>query len=99
MEKLFQTPQEDILSSTCHYVDYRSTSQLNSGGPVEFFIPAAQGELIDLQKTRLFLKLQITKGDGTSLENVEKVGPINLLLHSMFQQVELFLQQQKSSRW
>ena len=43
MEKLFQTPQEDILSSTCHYVDYRSTSPLNSGGPVEFFIPAAQG--------------------------------------------------------
>ena len=37
------------------------------------------------------MKAKITKANGTALEPNEQVGPVNLFLHSLFSQVDVFL--------
>ena len=39
----------------------------------------------------LYLQAKITKQDGTNLDANDPVGPVNLLLHSLFSQVDISL--------
>ena len=48
---------------------------------------------MDLAETLLHLKVKIQKGDGTDIGDDENVGPSNLFLHSLFSQVDMFLNQ------
>ena len=95
MKQLFRPPVKYILSAPHHYVEYRSTSLLNSGGSLEFSIPPSPGQLIDFKNTRLYVKVKIIKEDGTHIGIDDLVGPINIPLHSMFKEIELYLNPQK----
>jgi hypothetical protein len=44
------------------------------------------GVYVDLQKTKLYVKCKIQHGDGSPLSADESVGPVNLLLQSLFSQ-------------
>ena len=50
-------------------------------------------EYIDLAKTKLYVRAKVVKQDGTKLTAAEsaKVTPINNWLHSMFSQLDVFL--------
>ena len=39
----------------------------------------------------LYVQTKITKQDGTNLDANDPVGPVNLLLHSLFSQVDISL--------
>lgn len=48
---------------------------------------------MDLKKTFLSLRIRIVHGDtGASLKTTEFVGPVNLIAHSIFEQVDVTLQ-------
>ena len=74
-------------------------SSPESGGPLEFHITASGDDYLDLSQCYLFLKCRMLKGDGTLVETTQgnpetagaqaKVGPVNLLFHSLFRQVDL----------
>ena len=53
-------------------------------------IPGSGTDYINLRKSRLEVKCNITKPDGSSAGS-NLVGPINLTLHSLFQQVEVIV--------
>ena len=44
-----------------------------------------------MAKTQLFVKTKITKANGTALDPNTQVGPVNLILHSLFSQVDVSL--------
>lgn len=67
---------------------YRPVSALTDTSPIEFIIPASNEEYLDLSHTTLHLLVRI----NTSAEN-QNVGPVNNFLHSMFSQVDVFLNQ------
>ena len=60
--------------------------------PIDFAIPSASEHYIDLMHTMLYVKALIQPNDETAAENL-KVAPVNDLLHSMFNQIDVFLNQ------
>ena len=91
---LFEKPCNDIAYQKIQHVDYRPTSLLSSGGPLTFTIPPTGSQYVNLKKTYLQLKVKLINADGSNVENGKLVAPINLVLHSLFSQVDVQLQQQ-----
>ena len=74
-------------------------SSPDSGRPLEFHIPANGDDYLDLSQCYMYLKCHVLRGEGTPIETTKgdpetpgsqaKVGPVNLLFHSLFRQVDL----------
>ena len=56
--------------------------------PLEFHMQTSPDEYIDLGRTKLQLTLQIPKRSGAALTEDAKVTTANLLLHTLFSQVD-----------
>ena len=46
---------------------------------------------MDFANTKLFVKAKITRGNGDDITDADHVGGVNLFLHSLFQQVDVSL--------
>lgn len=86
-------PTEAGVEQT-EWIDIRPTASPIHGGAVEFNISGTGTNYIDLQRTRLYVRLRLLHEDGSILNEKEKVALINLPLHSMWNQVDISLQQQ-----
>lgn len=77
-------------------------SSIESGGPIEFELSASGDDYLDLSQCYLSLKCRVMNPNGNRLQtevtsnddvvsdgSQVSVGPVNLLLHSMFRQVDL----------
>ena len=47
--------------------------------------------MLGLLKSRLYVKLQVVKSDGTNLGPNEKVGIVSLPFQTMFSQVDVYM--------
>lgn len=66
-------------------------ASLNNEGPIKFSISGDSNNYLDLSSSYLLLKVKITKADSTDLDAQGDAAPINLLGHTLFQQVEIML--------
>ena len=66
-------------------------ASLDSGGPIEFLIPGSGDDYLDLANTMLHVLVKVTRADGGDLDLVDSVGPANNWLHSLFSQVDVYL--------
>ena len=71
-----------------------------SGGHLEFLIPASGDDYLDLSHCYLYLKCPVLKDDGTAIESLKanntcgedaSLAPVNLLFHSLFRQLDLVM--------
>lgn len=88
---LFTLPPTQTSIEKGQYVEYHPISNIADGGPIEFFVPGSSEEYIDPSHTQLYVKAKVIKGDGTDLEDADVVGPCNLLLQTLFSQVDVTL--------
>jgi hypothetical protein len=58
-------------------------------GPYEFVVSGAGEDYINVANTHLFVEAQITKADGSALDVDSDVGPVNLWMHSLFNDVSV----------
>lgn len=72
-------------------ITHRPVSSLESGGPIEFNIAASPDLYLDMGRSKLYLKVKIIKATGANIAEADQVVPVNLLLHSLFQQVDVKL--------
>ena len=75
----------DIVNPDSGYVKNNSIS---------FKLPSTNSHYFDLSETQLFMQVKITKtnnGDETGFTATEIVAPVNNLLHSMFSQIKILL--------
>ena len=72
-------------------MDYHPVSTLTDNGPIEFNIPGSGEDYIDLTNTFLHLGVKITAADGANIADAAAIGPVNLLMHSLFSQVDVAL--------
>ncbi|MCP6259042.1 hypothetical protein NL429_29320, partial [Klebsiella pneumoniae] len=71
---------------------YSPIATLSDSGPVEFLITNADKDTyLDLANTFLHVRATVVKGDGGALEEADNVAPVNLWLHSLWQQVDVSL--------
>ena len=71
--------------------EYTPLSALQHGAPIEFAVAGTENLYIDLNQSYIYIKCTITKADGTATAAADKVGPVNLTLHSLFSNMDLEL--------
>lgn len=81
--------QLDIIGNI--QTDYHPTTSLTSGGPIEFYIPGAVGEYVDLSDMQLFVRVKILQGNGKDLTATDDVALINQPISSLFQDAYLMV--------
>lgn len=94
---LFQNPEVHVGSQKTEWLIYRPINQLTEGAAIEFNVPGTSTSYIDLANTLLHVNFNIVKANGEVLEVNEKVGVTNNILHSMFSQIDLHIQQHPTS--
>lgn len=90
---LFTLPPTQTSIEHGDWVQYKPLASLTDDSPIEFVVPGHGDEYIDLSHTILNMQVKIVKSDGTKLEDDVKVGPVNNWLHSLFSQVDVYLNQ------
>ena len=73
------------------WIEHQPMTSLDSGGPIEFVVPGTGDAYIDLANTYLFVRAKIIRGAGTNLADDTPVAPVNNWLHSLFSQVDVYL--------
>ncbi|GBM20215.1 hypothetical protein AVEN_216639-1 [Araneus ventricosus] len=87
---LFLTPPTQTAIEKGQWLEYHPIANIRDGNPIEFSISGSGEDCIDLSATQLHVKVKILK-DNSNLGETEKVVPVNLLLHSLFSQVDVSL--------
>ena len=81
--------QNDILGGQFH--EYKPLNAVTADGPLEFTVSGTPDSYLDLAQTQLYVRAKITLQDGTDLPDGAPCGPANLFLHSLFNQVDVHL--------
>ena len=86
--ELFTSPPINISMDSGAYVVHRPITAVTDDSPLEFQVTASPEDYVDLGRTKLQIKVKITNVDGTNLANDAKISTCNLLMHSLFSQVD-----------
>jgi hypothetical protein len=74
------------------YIEYSPLAALQHLTPIEFVVPGTTKRYLDLNQSYIYVKCKIVKADGvTPIVAADKVGPINLTLHSLFSNIDVEL--------
>lgn len=92
---IFQTLPTQISIKSSRYVNIPPISPIVDGGSITFLCPRSN-LYTDLSRSFLLLKCRIVNENGTVVpekngDDKIKVGPVNLLVHSLFKQMDLSL--------
>ncbi|XP_028394387.1 uncharacterized protein F54H12.2-like [Dendronephthya gigantea] len=71
--------------------DIDPVTSITASDTIEFLCAANSGVYIDLANSYLHIKAKITMPDGANVAQDVQVGPVNLWMHALFSQVEVFL--------
>ncbi|KAK3106937.1 hypothetical protein FSP39_003351 [Pinctada imbricata] len=94
---LFDMPPTQTAVENIYYQDVRPVSQISDNSPIEFELSPQNGmDYIDLKRTRIYVRLKVMKGDKL-LEDVDNIGPVNLLLQSLFASIDVSVQNRPMS--
>lgn len=87
---LFSLPPTQTAIESTRWVHYKPVSSLNDESPIEFCVNSQNEDYIDLAHTMLKVTCKIVPYEETKSK---AVGPVNYFLHSMFNQVDVYLNQ------
>ena len=86
-----KTPSDTSLKSK-EWIKYKPTNQINDTSAINFSITAQSSAYVDLKSSVLNVKLRLTNGDGTPMNEAIVAGLVNTPLHSIFRQVDVTFQ-------
>lgn len=90
---LFALPSTQTSIENGTWIHYKPISSLADDGPIEFQVPGAGDDYIDLSHTLIHIKAKILNQDSTKLNSSAVVAPVNNWLHSLFNQLDVYLNQ------
>ena len=86
---LFDLPLTQVVMERSLWIDVYPVVSLDGNSPIEFSFSSGQDEYLDLNDTVLYVKLKVTKTDGTNLDAASVATPGNLTLASLFSDIHL----------
>ena len=89
--ELFSVPPTQTSIESSSYIEFHPVSTIAHGLPIEFSVSGSGQEYIDLANTLLYVRVKITRANGTDIDDTDVVGPVNLTLHSLFSEMEVKL--------
>ena len=94
---LFSLPPTQTSIESSQWIYYKPVTSLADDSPIEFVIRGHGEDYLDLTHTMLSLRIRVEseRGESTSVapDSGAKVGPVNHLLHSMFNQIDVYFNQ------
>jgi len=73
-------------------VEYHPVSSVQNRAAIDFDVPGIGEQYIDTRNIQLYVRAKIVRGAAiNAIGNNAAVAPVNLLLHSMFFQVDILL--------
>ncbi|XP_011630070.1 uncharacterized protein F54H12.2-like [Pogonomyrmex barbatus] len=90
---LFSLPPTQTSIESSQWIYYKPVTSLADDAPIEF-VPGYGEDYLDLTHTMLSLRVRVESlpGPKTSAGG-NKVGPVNHVLHSMFNQIDVYFNQ------
>ena len=88
---LFLLPPTQLSFQKGKSIDYHPITSLSDGGPIEFKVSGGGKKFLNLARSYLYLKVKVSKPDGSNLDGTSKVGFANYPIASLFNQVDVIL--------
>jgi hypothetical protein len=89
---LFSLPPTDTTIESSFYAEYKPIVNIQgSNSKIDFRIVGNSNQYIDLNDNFLSVKIKVVDATGSDLPSGADVGCTNLLLHSMFSQCDVSL--------
>jgi hypothetical protein len=88
---LFGLPPTQTAVLSGREIDHHPVASVTDSGPLEFHVSGSGDDYLDLSHTYLQVNACIKRANGAALVDDEKVGPVNLWLHSLFSQLDISL--------
>ncbi|KYN23136.1 hypothetical protein ALC57_04439 [Trachymyrmex cornetzi] len=88
----FSLPPTQTSIESSQWIYYKPVTSLTDDSPIEFVIPDHGEDYLDLTHTMLSLRIRVESERGAAAD-VAKVEPVNHLLHSMFNQIDVYFNQ------
>ena len=88
---LFTVPATQVEMNKGFWEDVDPVSSIGASDTIEFLCAANSDVYTDLANSYIHLKANITNADGSNLAGTAQVGPVNLWMHALFIQVEVYL--------
>ncbi|GBM15806.1 hypothetical protein AVEN_262956-1 [Araneus ventricosus] len=79
------------------YTEIFPVASLSDKTPIEFYVSGSGEHYLDLAHTLLHLQVKIKKKNGTAIGNPDQVAPINYLLHTLFSECSVTLNDKQVS--
>ena len=88
---IFASPPFQTAIEDGEWIEYHPVTHITANSPIQFHIAGNSDYYLDLAQSYLHVTVKLKKTDGSAIVDAEKVGPVNLLLHSLFAEVEVSL--------
>jgi hypothetical protein len=88
---IMHTPETQAMILSGKWVDYYPISVIDGDSPIEFRVNGSAEEYTDLSQTYLYVEAKVVDSVDNALADTVVCGPVNLLLHSLFSQVDITL--------
>ena len=88
---LFAVPPTQTSILKGQWVQFNPLTNVVDSDLIEFNVTGSTEHYLDLAHTIFNVRAKIVKENGTDLEDDDVVAPTNLLLHSMFSEVDITL--------
>ena len=90
---LFAVPLTQTSFESGSWVPYKPVTSLPESTVIDFVVPARGDFYLDPAHTMIQITAKITNADDTILAVSAPVAPVNYWLHSLFGQVDVYLNQ------
>ena len=93
---LFSLPPTQTSIENGKWVQYKPLATVTDDSPIEFVVPGHGDEYTDLSQTMIQVTASIRTSTGAKITEDainNSVGPVNNWLHSLFSQVDMYLNQ------
>ena len=94
---LFSVPLTQVTLEKGHLVDHQTVSSVTDDGAITFLSTVTE-HYVDLSKTILLVRAEVTKPNGSNLGDSETGGVVDNFLHSLFKQVDVYLKQKQATQ-
>ena len=88
---VFSVPPTQTSVEYSNYVEYHPLSSITDSEPIEFDVSSSGQNYLDFSNTQLLVKGKLTRGNGVDITDADHVGGVDLFLHSLFQQMDVSL--------
>ncbi|KAJ8023215.1 hypothetical protein HOLleu_35549 [Holothuria leucospilota] len=72
-----------------NWIEYHPLNNITDSAPIQFSVQGSTGDYLDLSQTILHVRAKLIQDNGDDLPPDANVGPVNLLLQSLFSEVDV----------